>query len=121
MDVRRMMTALAVPCALLSAGIATGQNRGAYGPHDPVRVRTVASPNPSPNDEWRAPVLPEPQRASITSIESWAIGDDAELSLGRFRVVDRARPRTHMERERNLINLEAETKGIAGAGVRVRF
>jgi hypothetical protein len=118
MNVRHVTTALALPCALVCAERAAGQDRSIFGPEDTVRSRIV----PAASAETRLPfVAAEPRRASITSLQSWSVGPEAEVSLGRFRIVDQARRRTNMERERAPLQMDMETKAIAGAGLRVRF
>ena len=118
MNVRRVTTVLALPYALMTADRVAGQDRSAFGPEDTVRTRIV----PAASAETRLPVFAaEPQRASITSLQSWSVGPEAEVSLGRFRIIDQARRRTNMERERAPLQMDMETKAIAGAGLRVRF
>ena len=117
MSVRRMKSALAFSCALVTVESASAQDRGTVGPRDPAQVRIV----PGVSAEPRIPVVAEARRAAITSLRSWSFGEDAELSLGRFRVIDQARRRTGLERERAPLQMEMETRPIAGAGFRVRF
>lgn len=72
--------------------------------------------------EGRLPLVAQaPPRAAITSLQSWSVANDAEISLGRFRVIDQARRRTNVERERHPLQMDMETKAIAGAGFRLRF
>ena len=121
MVVRRILTVLAIPCALISAERAIGQDRASVGPQDTAQPRIVPSPNDDLMDQ-RTPVVPEPEReAPITMLEAWDLGDGAELGIGRFRVMQPARPPSHVERVRAPLDMERETRGIAGAGLIVRF
>lgn len=119
MDLRRMMTVLAVPCAFVAAERAIGQDRS-YGPQDPARTSIVPSADDE-KQESRLPVIPEePRGAPISMIESWTLDDNAEFGLGRFRVGEIARPRTNLERIRMAPN-DRENRAIAGAGLSIRF
>jgi len=52
-------------------------------------------------------------------VRSWEMDRNADFGLGRFTVPNNARPRTHTERMRS--GMDNETRGIAGAGMHVRF
>jgi hypothetical protein len=54
-------------------------------------------------------------------IETWSLGRNAQLGLGRFRVMEVARPRSNVERVRDPLIMERETRPIAGAGINIRF
>ncbi len=116
MNVRHLVGALALPCACLAAEQAIGQDRSAIGPQDPKLQQIVPAPAPEP----RVPVVVEPQRQKITMIESWQVGDKAELGLGRFTVGEIPRRQTHTERVRDDM-MARENRSIAGAGFRIRF
>jgi hypothetical protein len=120
MNARLLAAALAVPCLCAAAEQAIGQDRGAYGPNDPARTATAPKPEPI-SDPARLPVLEERDRAkTIDMIESWQVGDRAEIGVGRFQVGEIARGRTNTERVRDDL-MARENRAVAGAGVRIRF
>jgi hypothetical protein len=57
----------------------------------------------------------------MSMIESWSLGDNAQVGLGRFRVMEMARPRTNIERERAPLTMDRPTRPIMGAGLSIRF
>lgn len=117
MDARRFATVLAVPCALCAAGSAAAQDRNLRDTRE-MRMRIV----PNAHQDDRLPDAgPVPRRAGSATIESWDVDDDIAVSLGRFRVVDRARQWGRLDRERAPLQMEVETRPIAGAGFRMRF
>ena len=119
MTVRRL-AALAISCACLWAGPGMGQP-SVYGPPEHATPR----PAPKPADDHaalRVPMLEGPPRAQpIAMIESWSVGDGGQFGLGRFRVADPPRPPSNMERVREPIGMERQTRSIAGAGLSIRF
>lgn len=121
MNARRLVAALAISCAWLWPAQAISQPSPVYGPPETARPR--AAPEQTPDQQsQRVPLLEEPAAsAPVTMIESWSLGGSAELGLGRFRVMEIARPRTHTERQRAPLNMERETRPIAGAGLSIRF
>jgi hypothetical protein len=120
MNARLLFAALAIPCLCAAAEEAIGQDRSAYGPQD--RVRPAATPNrEAESNSPRLPVIEERERSRpVEMIESWQVGDQAELGLGRFQVGEIARARSHNERVREDL-MARENRAIAGAGVRIRF
>jgi len=116
MNVRHLVGALALSCACLAAEQAVGQDRSAYGPQDPKLQQIAPRPAPEP----RLPIIEEPQRARITMIESWQVGDKGEVGLGRFSVGPIPRRQTHTERVRDDM-MARDNRSIAGAGLRIRF
>jgi hypothetical protein len=119
MNVRHLMVMLTIPCACIAAEQAIGQDRSVYGPQEPAPATLKPAPASDP-DSPRLPVLEERDRARIEMLESWSVGDRAELGIGRFQVGEVARGRTNTERVRDDL-MARENKAIAGAGLRIRF
>jgi|GEM_PF-4900673 len=118
MNARHLMVMLTIPCACVAAGQAIGQDRSVYGPQPPAPAPQSA-PAPGSNSP-RLPMLEERERPRMEMIESWRLGDKAELGVGRFQVGELARARTYTERVRDDL-MARENKAIAGAGLRIRF
>ena len=121
MNVRHLMVMLTIPCACIAAEQAIGQDRSVYGPQEPAPATVKPAPAPDADpDSPRLPVLEEQERARIEMLESWSVGDKAELGIGRFQVGEIARGRTNTERVRDDL-MARDNKAIAGAGMRIRF
>ncbi len=54
-------------------------------------------------------------------IAAMPIDDNLQIGLGRFRVAEPARPRTHMEPERAPTDLRRRERGVAAVGMSLRF
>jgi hypothetical protein len=117
MNVRHLMVMLTVPCACIAAEQAIGQDRSVYGPQ--LRAPTQPAKATETNSP-RLPMLEERERARIEMLETWAVGDKAEVGIGRFQVGEIARGRTNTERVRDDL-MARDDKAIAGAGLRIRF
>jgi hypothetical protein len=115
MDVRRVIAALAIPCACILPAQAFAQQSRFVGPVEP---RAQQAP-PTEEPLHRQPVVRQEPAARSAMLESWQVAENAEFGIGRFRVMEIARPRTNLERERPV--MDQPTRGIAGAGLRVRF
>lgn len=123
MPMRRLAAALAIPCAWLMPTQVVAQPSRTYGPSDPGTQQTVRTDTSTgPQREAALEVREAPQEALRDGmLESWELEPNVQLGVGRFRVDDRAGRRSHIERVRNPASMEPEMRGIAGAGVRVRF
>jgi hypothetical protein len=119
MNARHLMVMLTIPCACVAAEQAIGQDRSVYGPPPPAPAASQPAPAPDPNSP-RLPMIEERERARIDMLESWQVGDKAELGIGRFQIGEVARARTNTERVRDDL-MARENKAIAGAGLRIRF
>lgn len=118
MNARRVSAALAISCACLWPAQAIGQQQQVYGPTETPRPRTA----PTPGSEQRPAATQQPPAAPpMSMIESWSLGDNAQVGLGRFRVMEMARPRTNIERERAPLTMDRPTRPIMGAGLSIRF
>jgi hypothetical protein len=119
MNVRHLMVMLTIPCACIAAEQAIGQDRSVYGPQETATRLTPATP--AERDRSRIPILEDRERSRpIEMLESWTLSEQAELGIGRFRVGEIARARTHNERVRENLMIR-EDRAIAGAGIRIRF
>lgn len=120
MNARSLIAALAIPCLCVAAEQAIGQDRGVYGPTEPARPAETQT-RPPERSPQRLPVIEEEDEARrIDMLESWQLGEAAELGIGRFRVGEIARGRTHTERVRDDL-MARENRAIGGAGLRIRF
>jgi hypothetical protein len=120
MNARLLFAALAVPCLCVAAETAIGQDRSIHGPVDPGRLPAARAAQADANSP-RLPLLSEQNnRPRIEMIESWQVGDKAEVGFGRFQVGEIARGRTHTERVREDL-MARENRAIAGAGLRIKF
>ena len=54
-------------------------------------------------------------------IAAMPIDDNIQIGLGRFRVAEPPRPRTHMEPERAPTDLRRRERGVAAVGMSLRF
>ena len=54
-------------------------------------------------------------------IAAFPIDDNLHIGLGRFKVAEPPRPRTHMEPERAPTDLRRRERGVAAVGVSLRF
>ena len=123
MDLRRLPAALTASCILITAAPAFAQTIGAshVGPVDPPRTNLTFRPNAP---QFRMPegdlrVVGEPQRNGL--IASVPVNRNFEIGVGRFRVSEIARPRTHTENDRNPASMNPRQRSIAGVGFSLRF
>jgi hypothetical protein len=70
-----------------------------------------------PQDALRGPAVP--RRNGL--IAAFPIDRHVEIGIGRFRVVDQARPRTNTEFERQPMSVRPRERGIAAVGMSLRF
>ena len=70
-----------------------------------------------PQDDLQRPA--EPRRNGL--IAAFPVDRNVEIGIGRFRVVDPARPRTNTEFDRQPIAVRPRERGIAAIGVSLRF
>lgn len=120
MDTRRFRPAPAIACALLAAAPAAAQTSGAalVGPLERLPAAAPRLPNfQPPEGDLREPGAP--RRNGL--IASWRIDEDLQIGIGRFTVPEIARPRTHMESERNPTAVRSRDRGIAAVGFSLRF
>ena len=121
MDARRIVAAF-VPFTLLAAP-AVAQMRAAtlVGPLEPLPPTFPAvSAVPEfgmPRDDLQQPA--QPRRNGL--IAAFPVDRNVEIGLGRFRVVDPARPRTNTEFDRQPMSVRPRERGIAAIGVSLRF
>ena len=123
MKPRRPVAALTLLCTLLVAAPAAGQVSGAalVGPLE--RSPAIAE------SRSRLPIfrMPEgdlrevgvPRRNGL--IGAIAINDRLDVGIGRFNVTEIARPRTHMEADRQPTAVRPRDRGIAAIGFSLRF
>lgn len=123
MKLRRSFTGLTVSLVLLAAAPAFAQQNAAalVGPLDQAAVTAVPGPR---RLEFRAPEgdlrQPGPQRSSGL-LAAVPIYDNLEVGVGRFLVPELARPRTHMEADRQPTAVRPRDSGIAAIGFSYRF
>jgi hypothetical protein len=115
--VRRVFAALAVPCLLASPAAA----QIGLTPVVETQPRTPGQrllPDFSPpRGDFRD--VGQPRRNGL--IAAVPINGDLQIGIGRFRVVEPARPRTNMEPERAPTDLRRREKGVAAIGMSLRF
>jgi hypothetical protein len=123
MGVRRRNAATWFSLALLGAAPAAAQTSGAalVGPRDDLRTETLFTAQPmqfrAPQGDLRVPGAP--RRNGL--IAAFPVADNVEIGLGRFMVPQIARPRTHVETDRQPASVRPRDRGIAAVGVSLRF
>ena len=123
MELCRFFAGLTVSLVLLGVPPALAQQNAAalVGPLD--QDTGIVSPGPR-RLEFRAPEgdlrQPGPQRSSGL-LAAVPIYDNLEIGLGRFLVPELARPRTHMESDRQPTAVRPRDSGIAAVGFSYRF
>jgi hypothetical protein len=85
---------------------------------DPVAVREAGLPSfftlpPMPNQPAGA------RRGGL--IAAMPLGDGLTIGVGRFRALELARPRTHVEADRRPTDIRPRDRGIAAVGLSLRF
>ena len=116
-EARRMAAALAMSLAVTSPALAqintlTGADTRAARP--PGRLLPNFTPPAGDLRQFGAP-----QRDGL--IAALPLQDNLQIGIGRFRVIEPARPRTHMERERAPTDLRRKERGVAAVGMSLRF
>ena len=123
MAARRVFAALTTSLILLAAAPAAAQMRAAtlVGPLEPASFSfSIDRAGPEfrmAQDDLRWPG--EPSRNGL--LAAFPIDRNVEIGVGRFRVQDPARPRTHTEFERQPMSVRPRERGIAAVGVSFRF
>ena len=123
MELGRFFAGLTISLVLLGAPPALAQQNAAalVGPLD--QDTGIESPGPRRLD-FRAPEgdlrQPGPQRSNGL-LAAVPIYDNFEIGLGRFLVPELARPRTHMETDRQPTEVRPRDRGIAAVGFSYRF
>jgi len=122
MNLRRPFAALTASCTLLTAAPAVAQLSAAQLV-GPVDRPPIVSPRTRP-PEFRVPDgdlrrAGEPQRNGL--IAAVPVNRNLQIGIGRFRVVDDARVRTHTEHDRNPTAIVPRQRSIAGVGFSLRF
>lgn len=112
----RLAGALAAPFVLGSPAFAqidfsTGVAAGARAP-----ARLMPNFTAPPGDFRQAGTS---RRSGL--IAAIPIDENLQIGLGRFRVAEPARPRTHMEPERAPTDLRRRERGVAAIGMSLRF
>jgi hypothetical protein len=122
MDLRRLCAALTVSFALFTAPAGAQPNGAAL-----VGPRELAPAEPQPRRLLPNFGMPEgdlrrtgePRRNGL--IGALDVGDGVTIGIGRFTVPEIARPRSHMESERQPAGVRTRDRGIAALGISVRF
>lgn len=123
MDPRKPLAALTLSLAFATASPAVAQQSGAalVGPVDRGRPTAPAATD-LPDFTTPAADLSdggEPRRNGL--IAAYRVAPNVQVGIGRFAVPEIARPRTHMERERNPTAVQPRERGIAALGVSLSF
>ena len=123
MAARRLPAALTLPLALLAAAPAIGQTSGAALVR-PMELRPPMATNPTNLPSFTVPQgdlrrAGEVRRSGL--IAGYRIAPNVEIGIGRFAVPELARPRTHMERDRNPTAVRPRDRGIAAVGFSLSF
>lgn len=120
MLMRRLMAAPVIACALVTAAPAAAQSAASLvAPPDrnsEFSTRSLPDFRPPAGDLRRAG---EPRRNGL--IAAWPLGENLDIGIGRFEIPEPARPRTHMERDRNPTSVRSRDRGIAAVGFSLRF
>ena len=124
MVARRLPAALTLPLALLAAVPAAAQTSGA------ALLRPMEAPSGSSSaTRSTLPDFTGPEgdlrrggdirRSGL--IAAYQIAPNVQVGVGRFSVPELARPRTHMERDRNPTAVRSRDRGIAAVGFSLSF
>ena len=120
---RRKYAALAGSFVLFTAIQAEAQTSRSFlaGPVDVSPSVEPARPNlpdfRMPDGDLRQ--VGEPRRSGL--VASYPVGRNVQIGVGRFAVPEIARPRTHMEGERQPTGVRPRDRGIAAIGLSLRF
>ncbi len=122
MFLRWPVAALTASCTLMTAAPAVAQLSGVHlvGPVDRPPIVSARTRPP----EFRVPEgdlrqAGEPRRNGL--IAAVPVNRNLQIGVGRFRVIDDARPRTHTEHDRNPTAITRRQRSIAGIGFSLRF
>lgn len=123
MRLRRLDAALTASLALLAADVASAQPSAAalVGPLDPRPAWPAGARDAPdfrmPDGDLREPGVP--RRSGL--IAAFPVRKNLDIAVGRFAVPRIARPRTHMESDRQPTAVRARDRGIAAVGISLRF
>lgn len=120
---RRTGAALAVSLALLASGPAGAQ------PSDGLLARPASALSTSASNRSAAPdfrmVRGDFRETDLVVrdelVPAIPVATNLHLRLGRFRIIEPARPRTHLEAERAPTDMHRRERGIAAVGLSYRF
>ncbi|HEX8194524.1 MAG TPA: hypothetical protein VF552_16675 [Allosphingosinicella sp.] len=110
MTMRRLCVALAATCTLGAAATTAADAT-------PRRADPLKEQSPRIDPDLRPP----PGSAPADMLPLAPLGDTAAIGLGRFSVPEPARPRTHVEPERDPTDVSRRRRGIGGLGLRMAF
>lgn len=105
--------ALAATALLMAAGPAGAQQR-----RGPVLPPDAAAAEPDRDDRLRAAPNPTVRTRMFHIVP---LADNIEFGVGRYAVPEIARPRTHMEADRNPTDVRRRGRGITGVGFKLSF
>jgi hypothetical protein len=123
MELRRSFAGLTVSLVLLGAAPALAQQNVAalVGPLDQGTGTQAPGPRRlefrAPEGDLRQPVA----QRSNGLLAAVPLYDNLEIGVGRFLVPELARPRTHMESDRQPTAVRSRDSGIAAIGFSYRF
>ena len=123
MELRRTYAALAGSFVLLTAAPAEAQPNQTFLA-GPIDVSPSAEPARPTLPDFRVPEgdlrqAGQPRRNGL--IAAYPVNRNLQIGIGRFAVPELARPRTHMEGERNPTGVRPRERGIAAVGLSLRF
>jgi hypothetical protein len=123
MGVRRHLAAIGFAFALIGTAPAAAQTSAAslIGPIAPGRTEPTYTTRPMtfqvPPGDLRRPGAPS-RNGLIAAVP---LDHNVEIGVGRFLVPQIARPRTHMEADRQPSSVRPRDRGIAAVGISLRF
>ena len=123
MNLRWLAAALPALFTLMAAPAAVAQSldRGQFGPVETPRTlitpHTYAPQFSMPEGDFRQ--VGEPRRNGL--IAAVPVNRNLHVGIGRFRVSEIARARTHTESDRNPAGMGPRQRSIAGVGFSLRF
>lgn len=112
----RLAGAVAASYILASPALAQIDLSTGVGPSHRAPARLLPSFSP-PAGDFRQ--VGTPRRSGL--IAALPIDENLQIGLGRFKVAEPARPRTHMEPERAPTDLRRRERGVAAIGMSLRF
>jgi hypothetical protein len=114
MRMRRLAAALAASCALCTT--AGAQPPGNQDPRLPAATRHQPEAGRTADAAVRAERSRRPE--GMFELND---GGDVAIGIGRFSILEPARPRSNMEAERDPTNVRRRERGIGGLGLRISF
>ena len=113
--VRRLGAALVVPLILAPSAMAQTGPVSIIQTEPRAESRLLPDFSP-PRGDLRE--VGEPRRNGL--IAAIPVGDDVQIGIGRFRVAELARSRSHMEPERSPTDMRRRERGVAAIGLSLR-